>query len=119
MATNYRLELDHVHCDRRQDVTGRDELQIKVDGSVLFGGNGGSPIGRGDRVPATGSWTGYSRLFTDDADVQLVEIDSGSNPDDLGTYTVDGATDVNQGVIHRVYTRNNAEYRLGYRVVPA
>lgn len=115
MAKKFRLELDHVHCDKLQDTVGPDELQVIVDGNVLFGGNGGGRIEKGERLPLTG----HSQLFTDDASVQLVEVDAGSNNDDLSTYRVVGATDVNRGVLHRAYTRNHAEYRLAYRVVPA
>ena len=115
MATEYRLELAHVHCDKLQDTAGPDELQVIVDGIVLFGGNAGGRIGKGDLV----SLTGRSALFTDDASVQLVEVDAGSNNDDLGTATIDGSTDLGRGVLHREFTRNHAEYRLAYEVVAA
>lgn len=115
MATEYRLELAHVHCDKLQDTVGPDKLQIIVDGIVLFGGNAGSKIGKGDLVQLGDR----SALFTDDTSVQLVEVDAGSNNDDLGTITVDGSTDLNRGVLHREFTRNHAAYRLAYQVVAA
>lgn len=111
----YRLELAHVHCDKLQDTAGPDELQVIVNGTVLFGGNAGGRIGKDGIVYLTGR----SALFTDDVPVQLVEIDSGSNPDDLGTITIDGSTDLNRGVLHREFTRTHAEYRLAYEVVAA
>ena len=115
MATEYRLELHHVHCDKLQDTVGPDELRVIVDGIVLFGGNAGGRIHK-DVVLYL---TGRSALFTDDASVQLVEVDAGSNDDDLGTTTIDGSTDVSRGVLHREFTRNHAEYRLAYEVVAA
>ena len=115
MATQYRLELAHVHCDKLQDTVGPDKLQVIVDGIVLFGGNAGSKIGKGDTVYLTGR----SALFTDDVSVQLVEVDTTTNNDDLGTITVDGSTDLGRGVLHREFTRNHAAYRLAYEVVAA
>ncbi len=115
MTTNYRLELDHVHCDKLQDTIGPDELQVIVDGTVIFGGNAGGRIGKGDVVYLTGR----TALFASTVQVQLVEVDAGSNNEDLGSIAVDGPTDLGQGLQHREFTRNHAGYRLAYEVVAA
>lgn len=111
----YRLELAHVHCDKLQDTVGPDELQVIVDGIVLFGGNGGGSIGKGGIVYLTGR----SALFTNPVSVELVEVDAGSNNDHLGTATISGSADLNRGVLHREFNLNHAEYRLAYEVVAA
>ncbi|HEY5784837.1 MAG TPA: hypothetical protein VIT65_08670 [Microlunatus sp.] len=115
MATDDRWELAHVHCDKLQDTVGPDELQVIVDGVVVFGGNAGGRIGKGD----LDYLTGRSARFIDDASVQLVEVDAGSDNDELRTVTIDGSTDLGRGVLDREFTRNHAEYRPACEVVAA
>ncbi|TDE95870.1 hypothetical protein EXU48_06310 [Occultella glacieicola] len=115
MATKYRLELVKVHCEKKQDTIGKDEVQVIVGGKVLFGGNAGGTIAKGGDIHLTGR----SAFFTNSVQVQLVEVDAGSNNDDLGTATIQGKADVGRGTLKREFTRNNASYTLSYEVSAA
>jgi hypothetical protein len=111
MATRYRLELVKLHCSRKQDTFGRDEPKLVVNGTTIYGPG---DIGKGGTV----TLTGRSALFTTTAQVQLYEVDSGSD-DDMGSITVNGATQVDRGDQTGEFHRTNADYELTYRVAAA
>ena len=110
MATQYRLELKELKCIRKQDTVGNDDPKILVDGRTVYGPGS---IGKGGKVVLN-----RTALFTSTAQVQLIEVDSGSD-DDMGTITVRGASQVNQGTQTGEFHRTNADYELTYTVVPA
>jgi len=110
-TTKYRLELVELHCSHLQDTLSRDEPKILIDGTTVYGPG---DIGKGQKVDLTGR----SALFKGKAIVQLVEVDAGPD-DDMGSWTVQGAGQVNRGNQQAEFHRTNADYELTYRVVAA
>lgn len=110
MATKYRLELKELKCIRKQDTVGRDEPKIVVDGKTVYGPG---DIGKGERVTLN-----RTALFTTSAQVQLLEVDSGSD-DDMGTITVRGSAQSGQGSQKAEFHRTHADYELTYTVAAA
>lgn len=110
MATKYRLQLKELKCIRLQDTFSRDEPKIVVDGKTVYGPG---DIGKGGKVTLN-----RTALFTTSAQVQLLEVDSGSD-DDMGTVTVRGSAQVNQGEQTAEFHRTNADYELTYEVEAA
>lgn len=110
MATKYRLELKELKCIRKQDTVGNDEPKIVVDGRTVYGpGN----ISKGGKATLN-----RTALFTGTAQVQLIEVDAGSD-DDMGTITVSGAAQVNRGTQTGEFHRTHSDYELTYTVVAA
>ncbi len=110
MATKYRLELTKLTCIHKQDSIGKDEPELKVDGVTVYGPGS---LGRGDSVTLN-----RSAVFIGKAQVQLIEVDAGSN-DDMGTVTVTGSADVGKGSRVKEFHRTNSDYALTYKVVAA
>ncbi len=109
MATKYRLELVELHCTRKQDTVGSDEPKLLVDGVTVYGPGS---VKKGGTV----NLAGRSALFSKTAQVQLIEVDAGVD-DDMGTFTVNGAAQVDRGDQQGEFHRTHADYELTYRVV--
>ena len=110
MAKKYRLQLLKLTCSRKQDTVGRDEPKLVVDGKTVYGPG---DIGRGGTLTLN-----RTALFTTSAQVQLLEVDAGSD-DDMGTVTVRGSAQVGQGVPTAEFHRTHADYSLTYEVEAA
>lgn len=110
MAKKYRLQLLKLTCSRKQDTVGRDEPKLVVDGKTVYGPG---DIGRGGTLTLN-----RTALFTTSAQVQLLEVDAGSD-DDMGTVTVRGSAQVGQGVQTAEFHRTHADYSLTYEVEAA
>lgn len=110
MATKYRLELKELKCVRKQDTVGDDDPKLIVDGRTVYGPGS---IKKGGKVTLN-----RTALFTGTAQVQLIEVDAGSD-DDMGTITVRGAAQVNRGTQTGEFQRPHSDYELTYSVVPA
>lgn len=110
MATKYRLQLTKLKCIRKQDTVGRDDPKIIVDGRTVYGPG---DIGKGETVSLN-----RTAFFNGTAQVQLVEVDAGSD-DDMGTVTVRGSAQVDQGAQKAEFHRTHADYELTYSVIAA
>ena len=105
-----RIRLINIHCVKRNDLTGEDEININLDGRKFVG-----PINiqKGQKVLLNTN----DHEFTGTVDVQLVEVDGkvGGNDDDpLGTRHVKDNLEVSGGLLS--YEAPGTFYTLEYSV---
>ena len=89
----------------------RDEPKILVNGVAIYGPG---DVGKGQTV----NLGNRPALFTNSAQVQLVEVDAGAD-DDMGTVTVNGAANVHQGDRTREFHRTDANFEPTFRLIAA
>jgi len=105
-----RIRLINIHCVKRNDLTGKDEINITLDGKKFVG-----PINiqKDQKVLLNTN----DREFTGSVDVQLIEVDGqvGGNDDDhLGTRHVKDNLEVSGGLLS--YEAPGTFYTLEYSV---
>ena len=104
MAT---LFLTSLHCERKQDVVGKDEPRIVVNDDVAWGPDAMEKNQTKNLIPA-------SVPFDDEAEVKLQEM-NGSTPKQIGaTHTIRADRPSAQPA---VFKTSGAHYELYYRVV--
>jgi hypothetical protein len=102
------IKLNSMTCVKLQDSISEDEIEVRVGGSKVAG-----PIGihKGQTV----SLGGIPRSFTGAVAVQLLELDSNSDPDSLGLRSV-GDDPVTGGNL--IFDQaSKANYTVNYTVV--
>jgi hypothetical protein len=103
MAT---LKLTSLHCQRKQDVVGKDEPVILVDEVAVWKGT----IGKGETQTLS-----QSVDFDDVATVVLQERDGEKDPKQIGaSFTVHA--DARQNQVPLVFKTSGAHYELYYQV---
>jgi hypothetical protein len=105
-----RIRLISIHCVNRNDISGEDEININLDKKKFAG-----PINihQGQKVLLNTK----DHEFTDNVDVQLVEVDGqvgGNNDDRLGTRHVKDNLEVIGGLVS--YEAPGTFYTLEYSV---
>ena len=109
----FRLELLSLTCNQTEDRgTPRDEPRMTVNGAWVFGPG---DMNEGDVV----NLAGRSETFINNALVSLVDVDTPGADDFIGSVTVVGANDVNQGERTVTLGGSDGEYELMYYVVLA
>jgi hypothetical protein len=101
------IKLNSVHCERLQDSITADEIEVLIGGVVVAG-----PIGIHKRQTVTLNLA--PRAFTGAVSIQLRELDSNSDPDNLGIRVV-GDNPVT-GVSINFDAADHAFYTVNYTV---
>lgn len=102
------IKFKSIHCVNKQDSISPDEVVLHVGGVKVAG-----PFS-GIRTNDTVQLGGISREFTGKVDVQLLELDANSAPDDLGTKVIHDQPENNGEVSFDAL--KHAFYTLAYSV---
>ena len=103
-----QIRLVSLHCDKLQDSISEDEIVVRVNGARVVG-----PIGvhKNSTVPLNAS-----RSFNGTAVVTMVEEDTNSQDDELGTHVVTEKEAGQGNKIHVFDEATHARYELTYSV---
>ncbi|WP_129798143.1 hypothetical protein [Streptomyces sp. F001] len=105
--------INKVKCNETTDGAGADDLQIKIDGVLVFGGPRGTAIDSGQEKIVN-----QSRAFDTIAKVSLWEWDSGSGDDHIGSFFV-SASQVDDGERAFNLIGDGSDYDVFYQVEEA
>jgi hypothetical protein len=101
------IKLNSFTCVKLQDSISEDEIVVNINGVKVAGPFG---VHKGERV----TLGGITRTFTGTVNVQLVELDSNSAVDNLGTRSVGSHPVSGNNLIFD--TAKHANYTLNYTV---
>jgi hypothetical protein len=104
------LHIKSLTCDKRQDSVGKDEASLQIGGFTVSGPHS---MGRNDSVPLN-----VRRNFNAVVSVTLIEEDSGSAADNLGTVNISAALAGQGDQTGAFVAAPNAEYHMVFDVRP-